>query len=206
MQTAFATASQNQLKQWARLTYAKFRLEDALFLAEGVKVVEELFKSDWRPEALLVLPEKAAFWEKLIAKAIDSVPVYGLTRAEWKKLSQDKEPEGILAVVQRKSPPSPASLLQSGTGHLLICHEIANPQNLGALARTARWFGFSSILLSPNSVESTNPKVIRASMGSIFHLDVLPDVDLQTLLPEIAKSHVLIGSDVREGVSPHPPG
>ena len=74
MQSDFPNASQNQLKKWARLADVKFRREDGLFLAEGVKVVEELLKSDWQVEALLVLPEKIQYWEKLIAPCKDKVP------------------------------------------------------------------------------------------------------------------------------------
>ena len=87
---------------------------------------------------------------------------------------------------------------------MLIGHEISNPRNLGALMRSARWFGFKKIMLSANSVDVTHPKVIRASMGSIFHLNILTDVDLQSALPEIKRNYTLIGSDVRNGVSPHP--
>ena len=203
MQSEYPRASQNQLKKWARLDNAKLRREDGLFLAEGVKVVEDLLKSDWQAEAILVLPEKISYWEKLIVPAQDKILVYQLTRSEWKKLSQDKEPEGILAVVKIKQQPPLSSLIQSAD-NLLVLHEIANPQNLGALMRSARWFGFAGILLSSNSVDFTNPKVIRASMGSIFHLAVLSDVDLTAALPEMKHDYLLIGSDVREGVSPHP--
>ena len=132
------------------------------------------------------------------------IPVYQLKRPDLKKLSQDKEPEGILAVVKIAKPPSLESLLSSDAGHLLIGHQISNPQNLGALMRSARWFGFGGIILGENSVDFTNPKVIRASMGGFFHLKILSCVDLPAVLSEIRKDYVLIGSDVREGVSPHP--
>jgi len=204
MEMVFPSASQNQLKKWLRLTDAKFRREDGLFLAEGVKVVEEVLKSDWLLEAILVLPEKIQYWEKLIRSEQDKIPVSQLTRPELKKLSQDKEPEGIIAIVKNREQPSLSSLLTSSAGHLLILHEVNNPGNLGALMRSAYWFGFARIILGANSVDFTNSKVIRASMGSIFHLTILSDVDLKTVLSEIKQDYVLIGSDVREGVSPHP--
>jgi len=181
MEMVFPSASQNQLKKWLRLTDAKFRREDGLFLAEGVKVVEEVLKSDWLLEAILVLPEKIQYWEKLIRPEQDKIPVYQLTRPELKKLSQDKEPEGIITIVKNREQPSLSSLLTSSAGHLLILHEVNNPGNLGALMRSAYWFGFAGIILGANSVDFTNPKVIRASMGSIFHLTILSDVDLNNI-------------------------
>ncbi|HOE33089.1 MAG TPA: TrmH family RNA methyltransferase, partial [Smithella sp.] len=61
-----------------------------------------------------------------------------------------------------------------------------------------------SIILSANSVDFTNPKAIRASMGSFFHLTMIPEVDLIEALPEIRKHFFVIGSDVHEGTAPHP--
>jgi len=204
MQSDFPNVSQNQLKKWTRLAEVKFRRDDGLFLAEGAKVVEDLLRSDWQVEAILVLSGKNQYWEKRITPAKDNSPVYQLTSSEWKKLSQDKEPEGIIAIVRNKKQPSLSEWLKSAASHLLIGHEISNPQNLGALMRSAHWFGFGGILLGQNSVDWTNPKVIRASMGSIFHLTVLSDVDLNAALSEIKQDYILVGSDVRQGVSPHP--
>jgi TrmH family RNA methyltransferase len=204
MQSEFSNASKNHLKKWARFADAKYRREYGLFLAEGVKVVEELFKSDWQVEAILVLPEKISYWEKLIASAKDQSSVHQLTRSEWKKLSQDKEPEGIIAIVKQKEQPSLSALIKSSAGNMIILHEINNPGNLGALMRSALWFGFTHIILSANSADYTNPKAVRASMGSLFHLTVVSGVDLIAVLPQINKTHYLVGSDVRNGVPPHP--
>lgn len=204
MQIEFSAASQNQLKKWARLTDVKFRRAEGMFLAEGVKVVEELLKSHWEVEAILVLPEKIQYWEKLAVPGQEKISFYQLTWPEWKKLSQDKEPEGIMAVVRNQKQASLSSFLRSDTGHILILHEINNPGNLGALMRSAHWFGFCGLILGHNSVDWTNPKVIRASMGSIFHLAVWADMDLSAVLSEIRKYYDVIGSDVRTGVLPHP--
>lgn len=204
IQKEFPIASQNQLKKWARLAEAKFRKADGLFLAEGVKVVEELLKSDWPVEAILALPEKIRYWEKLIAPLQDKMPVYQLAHSEWKKLSQDKEPEGLIAIVRNKTQPSfSLKFLKSIVGNIVILHEINNPGNLGTLMRSACWFGFGGIILGCNSVDWTNAKVVRASMGSIFHLTVLSDVDLSAALSVIRKDYILIGSDVHAGILPH---
>lgn len=205
MQDDFPVASHNQLKKWGRLTQTKFRREDGLFIAEGVKVVEELLKSDWPVESVLVLPEKKAYWEKIIAPAKDRAPVYQLKRPEWKKFSQDKEPEGLIAIVKFKERPSLPQFLQSSKGHILILHEINNPGNLGALVRTACWFGFGGMIIGSSSVDWTHPKVIRSSMGSIFHLAVLSEMDLSAVLPELKKDRLLIVSDTRKGFAPYPP-
>ena len=202
MKPEFINPSQAQLKKWARLDDGKTRQEEGIFLAEGVKVVEELLASDWQIKELLIMPEKIKCWEKLALS--EDIPTYRLTRSQWDKIGQDREPEGIMAVVVTKQAPDLFSWLNNTTGNILILYEINNPLNLGALARSARWFGFDGIIMSANSVDYTNPKSVRASMGSIFHLTIIPDIDLAPALPEIKKSFFLIGSDVHKGSLPHP--
>lgn len=204
MQNGFLTPSQIQLKKWARLDDAKVRREEGVFLAEGVKVVEELLKSDWQIKALLVMPEKIKFWQTLAFPREGEIPAYQLKRTQWEKIGQDREPEGIMALVEMKRAPEFSSWLTKHSGHVLILHEINNPLNLGALARSAQWFGFNSIVLSANSVDFTNPKAVRASMGSLFHLTMIPEMDLTEVLPDIRKHFFVIGSDVHEGTAPHP--
>lgn len=204
MQNGFLTPSQSQLKKWSRLDDAKARREEGIFLAEGVKVVEELLKSNWSIKALLVMPEKIKFWQRLALPHERKIPAYQLKRTQWEKIGQDREPEGIMALVEMKTVPKFSSWLTKHSGNVLILHEINNPLNLGALTRSARWFEFNSIILSTNSVDYTNPKAIRASMGSLFHLTIIPEMDLMEALPEIRKNFLVIGSDVREGTSPHP--
>ena len=200
----FLNISQAQLKKWAKLDDAKARQEEGIFIAEGVKVVEELLSSDWQIKALFIMPEKIKYWEKLALPTSEKIPICQLTRSQWQKIGQDREPEGIMAVADIKQAPDFSSWLAKTSGNILILHEVNNPRNLGALARSARWFGFDGIILSANSADYTNPKAVRASMGSIFHLTIIPDIDLSITLPEIKKNFFLIGSDVREGLLPHP--
>ena len=200
----FKNISQAQLKKLARLNDAKARQEEGKFLAEGVKVVEELLKSSWQIEALLIMPEKTKYWDKLALPVANDIPTYQLTRSQWEKIGQDREPEGIMAVAGIKQAPDFSSWLVKTSGNILILHEVNNPRNLGALARSARWFDFDGIILSANSADYTNPKAVRASMGSIFHLTIIPEIDLTAALPEIKKHFFIIGSDVREGLLPHP--
>ena len=204
MKAKFMDISQSQLKRWARLDDNKFRHAEGIFLAEGVKVIEELLSSNWQIEAILVLPEKIKYWKELVDKADRDIPVYSVTGSQWKKLSQDREPEGIMAIVQIKPEPTLISCLSTSPENVLVLHEINNPANIGALMRSALWFGFDNIILSANCADYTNPRAVRASMGSLFHLTIVSDIDLIAALPQIIKTHYLVGSDVRKGEPPHP--
>ncbi|MEN6620292.1 MAG: RNA methyltransferase, partial [Smithella sp.] len=205
METDLAIPSQARLKKWARLTDSKFRREEGLFTAEGIKVVEELLSSQWQVSAILLLAEKIKYQEKIISKIPADIPRYELSRSQWQKIGQDKEPEGVMALVAMLPEPSFTDFLNSAAGNILILHEINNPGNLGAIMRSALWFDFTTIILSAGCVEYTNPKVVRTSMGSLFHLNIISDVHLETKLPEIKRSHYLVGSNVYQGASPHLP-
>ena len=203
MSERIETPSKSQLKHWGKLTMEKYRRQEGLFLAEGMKVVGELLRSGRPVEALLVCEEKAGRWEGLPAGAPTEIGIYRLSNREWEALSQDAAPEGVMAVAVMTKPPGP-NFLSEARGPLLLLYRVNNPNNLGALLRTADWFGFRTVFLSDGSVEATNPKVVRTSMGSLFHLTVVEDCDFEQLLSRLRGRFQVVGSEVREGISPHP--
>jgi TrmH family RNA methyltransferase len=194
------------LKQWKKLSMAKCRRREGVFLAEGGKVVAELLGSGRPVETLLVREESEGKWQAILDGASAGVSVYRLTAGEWKALSHDPSPEGLMAVAAALPSVDPAGPLTTGSGPLLLLYQVNNPNNLGALFRTAHWFGFRTVLISHGSCEATNPKVIRASMGSLFHLTVMEDLDFDSILSEIRGRFRVVGSEVREGVAPQPCG
>lgn len=197
--------SKAQLKRWSKLRMAKYRHREGIFLAEGIKVVEELFRSPRQVGAILVLEGRENQWEGLW-RSLTRHPIdtYLLTGEEWRGISQDKEPEGIMAEVSIPERRDPADTSGLAGRHMLLGYRINNPNNLGALLRTAHWFGIRTVVLSDHSVDVTHPKVVRSSMGSLFHLDVLEEVDFYTFIPGITPTFFVIGTDAVQGVSPHP--
>ncbi len=197
--------SKAQIKFWTGLTAVKYRREEGLFLAEGAKVVKEALGSDWEIEALLVWDDRRDRYEQLLGETCGRIECYSLPEKDWRRLSQDETPEGLIAVVRTKTIPAENVTAErlAERGPLLMLHRIGNPNNLGAILRSADWFGFETVLLSESSVEYTNPKTVRASMGSLFHLNIAADLDFSKLLPALREHLYLIGSHVREGNSPH---
>ena len=184
----------------------KHRRREGLFLAEGGKVVGELLRSRRPAQALLISPAGAEKWGELLKKVPSGIPIFRLTDREWATLSQDPSPEGLMAVAAMSPFVDPIECLSNETGPLLLLYRVSNPNNLGALLRTAHWFGFRTVLVSKGSCDVMNPKVVRTSMGSLFHLTVMENVDLEVMLPEIRRRFHVVGSEVREGDAPHPCG
>jgi len=201
-ETMFLKPTKEQLKFWTGLDQPKKRQETGFFIAEGIKVVQEAIRSGKKIEYLLIHEDKAEKMADLLA-AVKNSRLYLLSPKEWKHITQDKEPEGIAALMPRTavSLPSPCGLDDL---HYLLLYQISNPANLGAILRTAHWFGVTNILISENSVDATHPKVIRASMGSAFHLQIWENLSFPEILSSLKERFILIGTTNREGQSPHP--
>lgn len=195
--------SKGQLKFLSGLDQAKIRRREGRFLAEGVKIVQEALRSAWEIEYFLVRSDKEDLW-KALRSEMARKEIYELTESEWKRISQDKESEGVAALMRMPRVRSCQEILPESEKRLLLLYQVGNPANLGAILRSAHWFGIKTVILSEGSVDFTHPKVIRSSMGSFFHLEIIDRVDFAVCLPEIRKCYALAGTTVRGGITPHP--
>ncbi len=193
----------SQLKLWKKLNQAKYRHQEGLFLAEGYKVVQGLLNSKWKTGAILVMEKKSSDWHAFISTIPQGIDVYGLSEREWAQLSQDKEPEGIMAVAAMPPRTEIGALLAHVSGNILLLYQAGNPNNLGAMVRAAHWFGIETIILSTGSTDFTNPKVVRSAMGTIFHMKIIQDVNFAETLPAIKEHFFLVGSHIKKGMEPH---
>ena len=153
--------TKNTIKQIASLRQQKFRKELGLFVVEGRKMVEELLHSDFETEGLYATE---AFVDAHPSFA-DAEPV---SEVQMEQMSGQDTPPGILAVV---SIPEQGKIVTSSR-LVLALDGIANPGNMGTLIRTAEWFGIHDVVCSGDCVELWNPKVVQATMGSLFRVKV----------------------------------
>ena len=193
-----------QIKEWKKLTLAKYRRKTGIFLAEGKKVVDELLQSRWPVREILIRDDCLDWVQQNISRIREGTPIFSLSTRQWDLISQDQASEGVIAAASRPAETPLADELASSDGPILLLYQVNNPNNLGALLRSARWFGFSLVILGKNSCEATNPKAVRASMGNLFHLKVIEDVDLENVIADIKGRFFIVGSDVGQGIAPHP--
>jgi TrmH family RNA methyltransferase len=159
-----------------KLHQKKYRQAFGHFLVEGEHLVLELEKareqapSTWG-QAQLYVTSAYEHWKS-------PWPKHLISDRQMAQLTDTKTPQGILAVV----PMPPASAASPMPGEKAVyLHEVQDPGNLGTILRTLAWFGGMRCLLSPGSVDPFNPKVVRASMGAIFHVPIETEVSLDTL-------------------------
>ncbi len=164
-----------------KLHQKKFREELGHFVIEGEHLVQELEKAaagDARLRASeIYVTRDYENWSSRL-------PVHVIQSKQMAQISETRSPQGIAAVVPLLEAPAP----RAGERAIYL-HEIQDPGNLGTILRTLAWFGNFRCLLSPDSVDVHNGKVVRASMGAIFHVPVERDVPLDSLnarFPRIA--------------------
>lgn len=163
-----------------KLQQKKYRAEFGHFLVEGEHLVLELQKAAQQNPQLLrsQLYVTAAYehWPSPFKTQL-------ISERQMAQIADTKTPQGILAVV-----PLPAASAPRAPGERAVyLHEIQDPGNLGTILRTLAWFGNFRCLLSPGSVDPYNPKVVRASMGAIFHAPLELDVELGSLRDRYAR-------------------
>jgi len=166
-----------------KLQQKKYRAEFGHFLVEGEHLLLELQKAAaHNPQLLrsqLYVTEAYQHWQSPFRTQL-------ISERQMAQIADTKTPQGILAVVPLPDASAPAAAPVDGERAIYL-HEIQDPGNLGTILRTLAWFGGFRCLLSPGSVDPYNPKVVRASMGAIFHTPLELDVELDSLRPRFAR-------------------
>ncbi|EKD31304.1 MAG: hypothetical protein ACD_77C00346G0011 [uncultured bacterium] len=142
--------SKSDIKFIRSLALKKYRDENSVFVAEGEKIVEEAIKSSYKIEALYYKDE--------------------IGEDAMSKISLLSTPSPALAIVKMKEYGDTNEIDFSKLYFAL--DSVRDPGNLGTIIRISDWFGIDTIFASEDTVELYNPKVVQATMGSIFRVDV----------------------------------
>jgi RNA methyltransferase, TrmH family len=155
----FFMVSKNQIKLISSLHHKKFRIAQQLFIAEGVKGIQELLHSNFELEHLYVTVddfESVSVAQKTIISDVD-----------LKKISALTTPNTCLAVFKM---PKERAIIEEGL--IVALDTIRDPGNMGTILRLCDWFGVSQVICSKETVDLYNPKVVQATMGSIARVNV----------------------------------
>jgi TrmH family RNA methyltransferase len=115
-----------------------------------------------------------------------------LTEKELSQLSDSVTAQGVVAIVSKKLFLLDSSITKKKKSLLVALDQINDPGNLGTIIRTCDWFSVDALLVSNNSVELFSPKVVRATMGSLFHFPIITEVDLNDSLRQLKQENYSI--------------
>ena len=170
------------IKEISKLKNKKYRDLTNTYLVEGNHLVEEAYKNNILTKIILL--------EDTICN-YDIEKIY-VTKEVMKKLTELDTPNKIIGIVKKNTP------LPIGN-KILILDNIQDPGNLGTIIRSSGAFDIDTIVLSPNTVDIYNPKVIRSTQGMIFYTNIIT-LELKEFINEIkTKNYTIFGTNVRNG-------
>lgn len=148
------------------------RVEEGAFVVEGASLVQQAVDAGWTVEAQFVAPG---------GRPVPSdAPVFTLADGVVERVASTESPQPLLAIVQTRDAQVPAA-----ASLVLVADRLGDPGNAGTMIRSAEAAGADAVALTPGSVDPYNPKVVRASAGSLFRVPVvsaaLDDIALRRL-------------------------
>lgn len=161
-----SSTSNQQIKYLLQVkNKAKLRNEDGVFIAEGFKMVceaqKELIKV-YISESFQKQLKGDFSWKEYCDTEI-------VTDKVFREISDTQTPQGILALA-RQPRYTLEGMMNKDSKSFLLLEDLRDPGNLGTIMRTAEGAGIDGVILSPNSVDLFNPKVVRSTMGSIYRV------------------------------------
>lgn len=152
--------SKATIKRIHALEMRKYRKNERLFVAEGPKLVNELYMS-MKPVYVAALPE----WIASNANLLNNTTYDTLTPEELQKASLLMHPQQVIALFQIPENELNPDLLKDEL--ILMLDGVQDPGNLGTISRVADWFGIRHIICSPDTADIYNPKAVQATMGAL---------------------------------------
>lgn len=193
-------AAKTQLKEIRELLRdKKTREAEGLFIAEGLKIVNDMLEKGHKVSSVYissgVIASPGVRKMQEVAEK-DKVSLYRVPGSEFEKLSSLRNSQGVLAIV--KKPPQGKAQFTAEEGSLLVlCDGVQDPGNVGTIIRTAAAFGANAVLLTGDAADIYNPKVVRASSGMILDVPVCK-CTLEEITHLKEEGFILLASSVRE--------
>ena len=138
--------------------------ERGLFIAEGEKVIRRAIEAGYRPRSFML----TARWLDSLRDVTSDAPVFRVSAATAEAVSGFHVHRGALAAMHRETRHSMDDLL--GLERLMVCEEIVDHTNVGAILRNAAGLGWDGVLLAPRCADPLYRRAIKTSMGAVFSL------------------------------------
>ncbi len=181
------STSNEQVKNIIQLKEkAKVRRQKKLFVVEGIKMFREI------PKDKLVSVFVSEKFEKENEELLSHTDYILLSDSVFKKISDTVTPQGILAVVKQNEFTVEDIIERRNKERscIVVLDRLQDPGNLGTIVRTGEGAGITGIVMSNDSVDLYNPKVIRSTMGSVFRVPVAVVPDLQDAIKKMKQNGI----------------
>jgi len=143
-------------------------VEDSAFIIEGATLIAEAISANWRIESQFLAPGGI----RVFGTESD---VYQLADGVMERVATTTTPQPVIAIAERRV--ATVEGLPS-SGWIVVADRVSDPGNLGTILRSAEAAGACAVVLTKETVEAFNPKVVRSSAGALFHVPVVENSEL----------------------------
>lgn len=187
MITSAANAKVKQVIQWQ--TKTKERKKDKVYLVEGFKMFEEapeesILEVYISKDTMEKMAQEEGFVEENLKKKINNMSYEIVAPEIFRKMSDTQTPQGILTVLKQPEY-SLEEMLRKDKGLFVVLENLQDPGNLGTIIRTGEGAGITGVIMSAGTVDIFNPKVIRATMGSIYRVPFVYAPDVKAVVKQM---------------------
>ena len=181
------TSKDNEIiKNIRKLKEKKYRDANNEYLIEGIKLIKEAVEEKAKIKLIVVCEESIEdgdIDQKLLYEIAKYDCIY-VNKKVFSILTDVQNPQGILAVIEKKNNEENINYKED---IIVVLDGIQDPGNLGTLLRTIDSVGLSQVIVSKETADSYNPKVVRSRMGAIFRVNVIESEDLLQTLKNLKK-------------------
>ena len=176
------------IKHIRKLKDKKYRDESNEFVIEGVKLVAEAIQENSKIKYIVLCDdcERSDFISKELMYEIAKYECIYVTEKLFKYLSQVQTPQGVLAIIEKNNIDIEIDYKQD---IIVALDDIQDPGNLGTILRTVDSIGLKQIIVTKDTVDAFNSKVVRSTMGAIFRVKIIETSDLVQSIKEMRKHH-----------------
>ena len=182
------TSKDNDIvKKIRKLKDKKYRDELGVYVIEGIKVIEEAINENVEIEKIVLCEDctEASIIPQKLMYAIAKYNCIYVSKKVFEVLTDVVAPQGILAIVRR---PEKNEKIDYNAELILALDGIQDPGNLGTILRTADSVNLNQIIVTKNTADCYNPKVVRSTMGAILRIKIIETESLVNTLKEAKKN------------------
>ncbi len=181
------TSKDNEIvKEIKKLKEKKYRDQQQKYIIEGIKLVKEAIAENAIIDRIVVCEDCAnnGTIDKTLLYEIAKFDCIYVSEKVFSSITEVNTPQGILAVIERKE----NNEISYDEDIIVVLDGIQDPGNLGTILRTLDSVNLKQIIISENTADPYNPKVVRSTMGAIFRINIIRSNDLISTLKEVKKN------------------
>ena len=183
------TSKDNELvKHIRKLKDKKYRDESNEFIIEGTNLIEEAVKEKAKIKKVIICEDTTKTYEMPtnIRLEIAKYECIYVSEKIFNLITQVTNPQGIMAIVEKTAKEDEIDYTQD---LIVMLDDIQDPGNLGTILRTIDSIGLKQIIVSKETADAFNPKVVRSTMGAIFRIKIIESENLIDTIKNIKKNH-----------------